>query len=60
LVGDVLLQTAFLSYAGPFALNDRAALLENWIRYVKQQQIPFSENLDDVDAQIDANDVCCI
>jgi len=58
LVGDVLLWSAFVSYAGPFSLNDRDKLLDNWLGFVKLQNIPYTENTDITDALVDADTVC--
>jgi len=57
LVGDVLIWTAFVCYAGPFSLNDRATLLDNWTTQVKRQNIPCTENSDIAEAMTDANTV---
>lgn len=42
LVGDVLLATGFLSYAGPFNQEYRSLLLDLWKKDMMQNQIPFS------------------
>ena len=42
LVGDVLLSTGFLSYAGPFNQEYRSLLLELWKQEMEEQLIPFS------------------
>jgi len=43
LVGDVLLATGFLSYAGPFNQDFRTQLMKNWKKEMNQNNIPFSE-----------------
>ena len=42
LVGDVLLSSGFLSYAGPFNQEYRRLLLELWKKEMEGQLIPFS------------------
>lgn len=42
LVGDVLLSTGFLSYAGPFNQEYRSLLLEQWKKEMEEKTIPFS------------------
>ena len=43
LVGDVLLATGFLSYAGPFNQEFRKQLMKNWKKEMSLNSIPFSE-----------------
>ena len=43
LVGDVLLATGFLSYAGPFNQEFRNLMLRNWKKEMVQSKIPFSD-----------------
>jgi len=57
LVGDVLIRSAFVSYAGAFSLNDRDMLFHSWMSGLKLQNIPCTENSDIVDALVDANTV---
>lgn len=43
LVGDVLLATGFLSYAGPFNQEFRNRMVKTWKNAMNQVQIPFSD-----------------
>jgi len=42
LVGDVLLATGFLSYAGPFNQEFRTQMMANWKTQLRRKNIPFS------------------
>lgn len=46
-----------MSYAGPFSLGDRGTMFDSWMRDIKLQNIPCTENSDVVDAVADANTV---
>ena len=54
LVGDVLLASAFLSYAGPFNQEFRLILLKSWKEQMSQCEIPFSLDLNLVDMLTDS------
>nr|XP_044988409.1 dynein axonemal heavy chain 5 [Jaculus jaculus] len=54
LAGDVLLATAFLSYAGPFNQEFRDLLLNDWKKEMKSRNIPFGSDLNLSDMLIDA------
>jgi dynein heavy chain len=42
LVGDCLVASAFLSYAGPFDTVYREALVQGWLQEVQEKSLPFS------------------
>ncbi|GMH50243.1 hypothetical protein TrRE_jg3287 [Triparma retinervis] len=44
LVGDSLIASGFLSYAGPFDTVYRTELVGNWINAIKSSSLPSSEN----------------
>lgn len=44
LVGDCLVASAFLSYAGPFDTTYRDQLVKKWLLEVKEKALPFSQN----------------
>jgi len=60
LVGDVLIRTAFVSYAGPFSLTDRDTLIDGWLQPIKLHNIPFTDNADVIGALVDADTVCSL
>ncbi|XP_071340329.1 dynein axonemal heavy chain 5 isoform X1 [Trachinotus anak] len=53
LVGDVLLSTGFLSYAGPFNQEYRSLLLELWKKEMEEKLIPFSPDLNVIGLLVD-------
>ncbi|XP_069033626.1 dynein axonemal heavy chain 5 [Embiotoca jacksoni] len=53
LVGDVLLSTGFLSYAGPFNQEYRSLLLELWKKEMEERLLPFSPDLDVIGLLVD-------
>ncbi|XP_008293860.1 dynein heavy chain 5, axonemal [Stegastes partitus] len=53
LVGDVLLSTGFLSYAGPFNQEYRRLLLELWKKDMEDKRIPFSPGLNVIGLLVD-------
>ncbi|PSN29295.1 hypothetical protein C0J52_27232 [Blattella germanica] len=53
LVGDVLLLTGFLSYAGPFNQEFRRNLQKYWIDELIRRKIPLSSNLSIIDSLTD-------
>ncbi len=57
LVGDVLLASAFLSYAGPFNQEFRLLLMNAWKGQISKRNIPFSRDLNFVDMLTDSNTV---
>lgn len=52
-VGDVLLLTGFLSYAGPFNQEYRTLLQRNWLDELMQRRIPASGNIKVTDCLTD-------
>ena len=57
LVGDVLLASAFLSYAGPFNQEFRLLLMKSWKEQIANRDIPFSRDLNLVDMLSDPTTV---
>ncbi|VUZ42501.1 unnamed protein product, partial [Hymenolepis diminuta] len=53
LVGDVLLATAFLSYAGPFNQEFRNLLNQQWNNELSRIHIPRSPDLNIVNMLVD-------
>ncbi|KAF3703904.1 Dynein heavy chain 5, axonemal Axonemal beta dynein heavy chain 5 Ciliary dynein heavy chain 5 [Channa argus] len=53
LVGDVLLATGFLSYAGPFNQEYRSLLLDLWKKGMEEKRIPFSPDLNVIGLLVD-------
>ncbi|CAL8402248.1 dynein heavy chain 5, axonemal [Gadus morhua] len=57
LVGDVLLATGFLSYAGPFNQEFRNLMLSLWKTEMSQQHIPFSHDVNVISMLVDSTTV---
>ncbi|KAM9416983.1 dynein axonemal heavy chain 5 isoform 1-T1 [Salvelinus alpinus] len=53
LVGDVLLATGFLSYAGPFNQEYRNLLLQLWRKEMGSHHIPYSDELNVISMLVD-------
>ncbi|XP_053350448.1 dynein axonemal heavy chain 5 [Clarias gariepinus] len=53
LMGDVLLATGFLSYAGPFNQEYRNHLLEQWKKEMNINSIPYSQSLNVISMLVD-------
>ena len=45
LIGDVVMLTGFLSYAGPFNQEFRTKLLSNWKKELADRKVPYSPDL---------------
>lgn len=54
LVGDVLLASAFLSYAGPFNQDYRQLLMSSWKKELIQRNVPLSDSLNMVEMLTDS------
>lgn len=54
MVGDALLATAFLSYAGPFNQEFRSILMNAWKDELKTRKVPFSAKINIVDMLTDS------
>ena len=54
LVGDVLLASAFLSYAGPFNQEFQLVLMKAWKKEMVQRDIPQSDNLNLIEMLTDS------
>lgn len=54
LVGDALLLTGFLSYSGPFNQEFRTSLFSFWQTELENREIPFTEELNLINALVDA------
>ncbi|XP_056155233.1 dynein axonemal heavy chain 5 [Lampris incognitus] len=53
LVGDILLATGFLSYAGPFNQEYRNLLLDQWKTEINQQHIPYNHDVNVIGLLVD-------
>ena len=47
LTGDMLLASAFVSYAGPFTNRFRKELITEWAKFAVDKSIPMTEGLMD-------------
>eukprot|EP00877_Chromochloris_zofingiensis_P015255 jgi/Chrzof1/9984/Cz04g22250.t1 len=47
LTGDMLLASAFVSYAGPFTNKFRAGLIKDWIKFLSDKGAPMTEGITD-------------
>ena len=45
LTGDMLLASAFVSYAGPFTSKFRAGLIKEWITFLSDKGTPMTEGI---------------
>jgi dynein heavy chain len=43
--GDMLLASAFVSYAGPFTSKFRAGLIKEWIKFLSDRGMPMTEGI---------------
>ncbi|KAG8349154.1 putative Dynein heavy chain N terminal region 2 domain1 [Trypanosoma vivax] len=57
LIGDTLLVSGFLCYAGAFTADYRQKLWLSWMKEIKRQQIPVTKNFDFVDFLADPTEV---
>ncbi|BFZ18283.1 hypothetical protein BsWGS_21321 [Bradybaena similaris] len=57
LTGDVLMCTGFLSYAGPFNQEYRNKLIHQWATELGIKKIPFTKNLNVVNALVDTTTI---
>lgn len=49
LVGDVLIASAFISYAGPFNKSFRMRMMkENFVKYISEKNIPQTANMNPI------------
>jgi dynein heavy chain len=45
LIGNIMISAGFISYVGPFTATYRKDLLEGWMKFAADQNIPFSNDL---------------
>ncbi|KAJ3312837.1 hypothetical protein HDV04_002647 [Boothiomyces sp. JEL0838] len=61
LAGDVLVSAAFVSYVGGFTKRYRQEMIENWFKYLKDEnnpfRIPLSDNLDPLNIMTNAAEI---
>lgn len=54
LVGDTVILTGFLSYAGPFNHEFRVFLQKLWFEFMKKRKIPASPSVNIIDSLSDS------
>ncbi|KIY98975.1 dynein heavy chain, partial [Monoraphidium neglectum] len=47
LTGDMLVASAFVSYAGPFTSRFRSGLISDWIKFLTDKGVPMTEGIKD-------------
>nr|XP_042899545.1 dynein axonemal heavy chain 5 [Parasteatoda tepidariorum] len=57
LVGDVLVATGFLSYAGPFNQDYRSSLMSSWHSEILKRKIPVSQKINTMEMLVSASTI---